>query len=248
VKAQSRGFASQVDHCERSLTSWFVVSCCPLLSPRFRRVAAPARPTPALSCPVGLRSVAYPLSNLCSIRWSGGDLARPGPGPADRSAAGTVRGAARRRPGHHLCGGRQRRAVCPRRRHQGVEPDAAGTPAPTGGVWPAARRLPRPSTNAAVAHTAKHRPDQDDHHLREPQWPTPTSTNTIGSPGLTGYEPRRIINTEARRSGDTHGRLAWAHWATQPRRCRRKTQASVKPPLRMGPLPVPPWPALAGAA
>jgi hypothetical protein len=25
---------------------------------------------------------------LCSIPWFGGDLARPGPGPADRSAAG----------------------------------------------------------------------------------------------------------------------------------------------------------------
>jgi hypothetical protein len=50
----------------------------PLLSttvPRFRRVAAPARPTQALSGPVGLRSVADPLSNLCSIAWFGGDLA-----------------------------------------------------------------------------------------------------------------------------------------------------------------------------
>ena len=45
----------------------------PLLSPRFRRVAAPARPTQALSGHVGLRSVPDPLSNLCSIRWSGGD-------------------------------------------------------------------------------------------------------------------------------------------------------------------------------
>jgi hypothetical protein len=31
---------------EMALTSTFVVSCCPLLSPRFRPVAAPARPTP----------------------------------------------------------------------------------------------------------------------------------------------------------------------------------------------------------
>jgi len=69
------------------LTSTFVVSCCLLLSPTFRRVAAPARPTQAVSGPVGLRSVPDPLSNLCSIRSSGGDLARPGLGPADRGAA-----------------------------------------------------------------------------------------------------------------------------------------------------------------
>jgi hypothetical protein len=45
VKAQSRGLRPRSITVKRSLTSWFVVSCCPLLSPRFRRVAAPARPT-----------------------------------------------------------------------------------------------------------------------------------------------------------------------------------------------------------
>jgi hypothetical protein len=39
------------------------------------------------------------VSNRCSIVFLGGDLARPGAGPADRGAAGAVRGAARRRPG-----------------------------------------------------------------------------------------------------------------------------------------------------
>jgi hypothetical protein len=42
-------------------------------------------------------------------------------------------------------------------------------------------RLRRPPTNTAVAHTAKHRLDQDDQHLREPQWRTPTSKKTIVS-------------------------------------------------------------------
>jgi hypothetical protein len=36
------------------------------------------------------------------------------------------------------------------------------------GTW---ARLPRPPTNAAVAHSAKHRPDQDDRHLQEPPGP-----------------------------------------------------------------------------
>jgi hypothetical protein len=130
------------------LTSTFVVSYCPLLSPRFCRVAAPARPTQAVSGPtIGLRSVLESLSNVCSITWFGGDLARPGPGVADRGAAGAVRGAAWRRPGHHPRGGRQRRAVPPCRRHQDLEPDAAGTPAPARGLRPTPRRLPRPPTN-----------------------------------------------------------------------------------------------------
>jgi hypothetical protein len=92
------------------LTSTFVVSCCTLLSRRFRRVAAPARPTQAVSGPtVGLGSVLDSRSNLCSIPWIGGDLARPGPGPADRGTAGAVRGAAWRRPGHRARAGRQGR-------------------------------------------------------------------------------------------------------------------------------------------
>jgi hypothetical protein len=46
VKAHSSGFTPQVNRSERPLTSRFVIPCCPLLSPRFRSVAAPARPTP----------------------------------------------------------------------------------------------------------------------------------------------------------------------------------------------------------
>jgi hypothetical protein len=37
-----------------------------------------------------------------------------------------------------------------------------------------------------VAHPAKRRPDQDDWHLQEPPWPTPTSKNIIGSPARRG--------------------------------------------------------------
>jgi hypothetical protein len=69
-----------------------------------------------------------------------------------------------------------------RRRHQDLEPDAAGAPAPARAVRPPARRLPRPPTKAAVAPTAKHRPNQDDGHLQEPRWSTPTCKNTIRSP------------------------------------------------------------------
>jgi hypothetical protein len=147
VKAHSSGFAAQVNRCERPLTSRFVIPCCPLLSPRFRRVAAPARPTQALSCPVGLRRVPDPFSNLCSIAWFGGDLARPGRGPADRGTAGAMRGAAWRRPGNDSRGGRQRRALPPRGRHQDLEPHAARAPAPAGGVPSTPGRLPRPPTD-----------------------------------------------------------------------------------------------------
>jgi hypothetical protein len=102
VKAHSSRFACQLIAANRPLTPRFVIPCCPLLSPRFRRVAAPARPALALSGSVVLRSVADSSSNVRSITWFGGDLARPGHGPADRGAAGAVRGAAWRRPGHHL--------------------------------------------------------------------------------------------------------------------------------------------------
>jgi hypothetical protein len=87
------------------------------------------------------------VSNKCSIVCFSGHLARPRTGPADRSAAGAVRGAARRRPGHRGRAGRQNRAVRPRRRHQDLEPDAAGAAAPTRGLWPAPGRLPRPPTD-----------------------------------------------------------------------------------------------------
>jgi hypothetical protein len=55
----------------------------------------------------------------------GGDLARPGPGPADRGTARSVCRATRRRSGHRPRSGRQRRALRPCRRRQGVEPHAA---------------------------------------------------------------------------------------------------------------------------
>jgi hypothetical protein len=132
--------------------------------------------------PVAVGSIPDSAPNISSIDCSGGDLARPGPGPADRGAAGAVRGATRRRPRHRPRGGRQRRALPPRRRHPDLEPDAAGAPAPPRGVRPEARRLPRPSTNTAVAHTAKHRPDQDDQHLREPRCPRqPTRMPDVGA-------------------------------------------------------------------
>jgi len=57
VKAQSSGFTSQVDLAKRLLTSTFVVSWCPLLSPRFRRVAAPAGPTHAVSGPYAAHGI-----------------------------------------------------------------------------------------------------------------------------------------------------------------------------------------------
>jgi hypothetical protein len=108
-------------------------------------------PSAAHPGPAGLRSAPDPISNLCSIRWFGGDLARLGLGPANRGPAGAMRAAARRRPRHRPRTGRQGRALLPRRRHQDLEPDAAGAAAAPRGVRPAPRRLPRPSTNAAVA-------------------------------------------------------------------------------------------------
>jgi hypothetical protein len=48
VRAHSSRFACQLIAANRPLTSRFVIPCCPLLSPRFRRVAAPARPALAL--------------------------------------------------------------------------------------------------------------------------------------------------------------------------------------------------------
>jgi hypothetical protein len=122
----------------------------PLLSaavPQVPLSRGPSAAHPGSQPPDGLRSVPDPLSNLCSITWIGGDLARPGSGSADRGAAGAVRGAARRRPGHRPRAGRQARAVHPGRRYQDLEPHAAGTAAPARGVRPASRRLPRPPTD-----------------------------------------------------------------------------------------------------
>jgi hypothetical protein len=95
---------------------------CPLLTHAGRCSVPPM-------CPSGLSGavsrIPDSLSNISSITCHGGDLARPRPGPADRGTAGAVRGPARRRPGHRPGGGRQDRALRPRRRHQGLEPDAA---------------------------------------------------------------------------------------------------------------------------
>jgi hypothetical protein len=113
---------------------------------------------PPAAPPVAVSSIPDSRPNRSSIAYLGGDLARPGLGPADRGTTAAVRGAARRQLGYHSGGGRQRRALHLRRRHQGLEPDAAGAPAPARAVPPPARRLPRPPTKAAVAPTAKHRP------------------------------------------------------------------------------------------
>jgi hypothetical protein len=82
VKAQSSGFAAQAKCCERLLTSRFVVSGCPLLSPRFRRVAAPARPAQAVAALSGY--VALSIRSRTCVRYTGSvgtwhdpDLGRP---------------------------------------------------------------------------------------------------------------------------------------------------------------------------
>jgi hypothetical protein len=66
-------------------------------------------------CPAARRvavgSIPDSLPNISSIACLGGDLARPGPEPADRGAAAAVRAAARRRLGHHPGGGCQRRTL-----------------------------------------------------------------------------------------------------------------------------------------
>ena len=79
----------------------------PLLSVAVPRVPPSCRLHQDSERPVGLSSLADSFSNIRSISWFGGDLARPGLGPADRSAAGAVRGAARRRPRHRPRAGRQ---------------------------------------------------------------------------------------------------------------------------------------------
>jgi hypothetical protein len=99
---------------------------------------------PAVIRAVG--SIPDPTSNECSVICLGGDLARPGPGPADRGAAGAVRGAARRRPGHRPRGSGQRRALRPVGRPAGLVAIAARAEVAAGGVRQAAGRLHRPST------------------------------------------------------------------------------------------------------
>jgi hypothetical protein len=56
-------------------------------------------PTCCVRCPVYPVAVGRTpdsVSNVCSLACPGGELGRPGAGPADRGAAGAVRGAARR--------------------------------------------------------------------------------------------------------------------------------------------------------
>jgi hypothetical protein len=75
VKAQSSDFAPQAERYKPPLTSRFVIPCCPLLSPRFRRVAAPARPTQVLSGPVGATQRCRSLLELVFdrlVRWGPG--------------------------------------------------------------------------------------------------------------------------------------------------------------------------------
>ena len=147
VKAQSSSFAPQAKRSEPPLTSRFVVPCCPLAVPQVPLSCGPSATPQALSGSSSYASLPTRFSNLCSIAWFGGDLARPGLGSADRGAAGAVRGAARRRPGHCPRTGRQGRTVPPRRRHQDLELDATGTPAPARGVPLAPGRLPRSPTD-----------------------------------------------------------------------------------------------------
>jgi hypothetical protein len=92
VKAQSRGFPAQVNGCETLMISTFVVSCCPLLSPRFHRVAAPARPTQAVSAPPS-DYAAFSINSRTCVRYSGSvgtwhdpDLGRPIAAPLERCA------------------------------------------------------------------------------------------------------------------------------------------------------------------
>jgi hypothetical protein len=73
------------------LTSTFVVCCCPLLSTRFRRVAAPARPTQAVRGPSGY--AAFSIRSRTGVRYPGSvgtwhdpDLGRPIAAPLERCA------------------------------------------------------------------------------------------------------------------------------------------------------------------
>ena len=91
MKAHSSGFAAQVNRSGWPLTSRFVIPCCPLLSPRFRPVAAPARPTKALSGPTGY--AAFPIPSRTCVRypvavgtWHDPDLGRPIAAPLERCA------------------------------------------------------------------------------------------------------------------------------------------------------------------
>jgi hypothetical protein len=91
VKAQSSGFAAQVNRSERPLTSRFVIPCCPLLSPRVRRAAAPARPTQLCAALSGY--AALPILSRTCVRYAGSvgtwhdlDVGRPIAAPLERCA------------------------------------------------------------------------------------------------------------------------------------------------------------------
>jgi len=63
----------------------------PLLTSACRCAVPPMCPVH----PAAVSRIPDSFSNLCSLACRSGDLARPGSGPADRGAAGTLRGAAR---------------------------------------------------------------------------------------------------------------------------------------------------------
>jgi hypothetical protein len=69
----------------------------------------------------------FPTGRLLSVRWSPVAVvaAAATTAIAVLGAAGALRTAARRRPGHHLRTGRRGQAVHPRRRHQHLEPHPA---------------------------------------------------------------------------------------------------------------------------
>jgi hypothetical protein len=146
VKAQSSSFVPQVSRSERTLTSRFAIPYCPLLSPRCRRVAAPARPTQGSARP--RRATQRSRSTLELVFDM---LARWGPGTTRTWASRSQRRwsdarSCSHRPGHRPRTRRRHRALSSLGRHRGLEPDAAGTPAPAAGLRPAPGRLPRPAT------------------------------------------------------------------------------------------------------
>jgi hypothetical protein len=92
VKAHSSGFAAQVNTANRPLTSRFVVSCCPLLSPQIPPSCGPsAAHTGCERSTVALSGVLDSVSNSCSIPCFGGTwhdpaLGRPIAAPLERCA------------------------------------------------------------------------------------------------------------------------------------------------------------------
>ena len=143
--------------------------------------SAPVASVLRRACPVAVGSIPDSLSNASSIGCLGGtwhdpDLGRPIAAPLQRCAqllgvdlATIQEAAANVEP--YICADGSRVWSLMQLERQ-LRPEV---------LRPTARRLSRPPTNAAVAHAAKHRPDQGDRHLQEPRWRTPPSKNTIGS-------------------------------------------------------------------